>query len=293
MVIDLVARRWVRSSLVLLPPLAFYMIFFILPMAFIVTSSLSVSVGESSSAETRFSLENYFNVLFGSYYWSILGRTLGISLVVTAISIVLGYAIAYTMIRFITSERLRALVFILVLAPLFTASIVRALGWIVILGPTGWVSTSLQAVHLQNGPLSPFGTGPIIVGLVQILAPFMVISIANILRDIDPAVEEASADLGARPSLTFAKVVLPLTAPGIVAGSLIVFTLAVSSYAVPFILGGGKVTLLPMLIYDEFMVAANWGLGSALAAFLIIPTLLIGAGMNRMVARLKPEEAHK
>ena len=155
----------------------------------------------------------------------------------------------------------------------------RAFGWMVLLGRRGLVNDTLRSIGLIDTPLPLlYGQTSIVIGLVYIMAPFMVLTIAAVLQNIDRSLEEASRDLGAGAWATFTKVTLPLSLPGVVAGSLIVFTLSVSAYVTPSILSGGRQNVTSMLIFQQYGTILNFSFGAALSIVLLATTLiLVGA----------------
>ena len=171
---------------------------------------------------------------------------------------------------------LKRLVYVIVIAPLFTSAIVRAFGWMVLLGRQGLVNGLLMGLGLVEEPLPLlFSEAGVIIGSVYILTPFMVLTVASVLQNLDPTLEEAAADLGARPSVSFWTVTWPLSVPGVVAGAVIVFTLSMSAYVTPSVLGGGKVKVIAMLVFEQFMALFQWPFGAALAVVLLLVTLAV------------------
>ena len=268
-------RRWNRWAAVLAPAVLFYIAFFVGPVLTMLLRSFSAGHQEAFP-QASITLSQYGRVVSDEYYWRVLLRTFVIGLEVTLISIVIGYLLAYTIVRVIRRRGLRRLVYMLILAPLFTSAIVRAFGWLVILGRDGVVNQVLIRSGLTQHPVPLiFNTTGIVIGLTHILTPFMVLTVASVLQNIDPALEVASRDLGASPLRTFLHITLPLSVPGVVAGSLIVFTLTVSAYVAPSVLGGGRVVMLPSLVFDQYMTQFNWNFGAALAVFLLVPTFVL------------------
>jgi putative spermidine/putrescine transport system permease protein len=176
--------------------------------------------------------------------------------------------------------------YVVVVAPLFTSAIVRAFGWMVLLGREGLVNRMLMFLGVVREPLPLlFNEIGVIIGSVYILTPFMVLTVASVLQNIEPILEEAAADLGATPLTSFRTVVWPLSMPGVIAGSVIVFTLSMSAYVTPSVLGGGMVKVLPMLVFEQFMSVFQWGFGSALAVVLLVVTLAMVSLTGRVSGR--------
>ena len=162
----------------------------------------------------------------------------------------------------------------------------RAFGWIVLLGRRGLVNDTLVAFGLVERPVSLlFGEFSIVLGLSYIMLPFMVLTTAAVLQNIDSSLEDAARDLGAGAWSAFAHVTFPLSLPGVIAGSLIVFTLSVSAYVTPSILSGGKKTVMSMLIFQQYGSVLDFNFGAALAVILLVTTLITVGGYLIIVER--------
>lgn len=277
---------WNTIVLLLLGPALFLMaFFFIVPMISIAAASLSAG-SETELKFTAFTVNNYGKFFTSRFYVSTLLRTFRMGMWVTVFSFLIGYPLAYYTIRVVRSKAWRRLIYIIVVAPLFTSAIVRAFGWIVILGRKGFLNDLLIFLRILDKPARLLFTEKgIIIGLTYILVPFMVLTVTSVLQNIEKSLEEAAQDLGANPLQTFFTVTFPLSLPGVVAGSLIVFTLAVSAYVTPSILSGGKLNVLSMLIFEQFMSIFNWSFGSALACVLLFCTLVLVMIYRRIVEK--------
>lgn len=253
-------------------PVAYLVVFFLVPFASVVVTSFSTKEGATT-------LANFARVLTDAYYLETLAFSFKLALWTTLIVIAIGYPLAYTMTFHVRSKLWRRFIFLVVVTPLFTSSIVRAFGWLVLLGRRGFVNETLVWLGLAEKPMQLlFNEFGIVVGLTYIMVPFMVLTVASVLQNLEPALLEAARDLGANPIVAFFKVTLPLSLPGVVAGSLIVFTLSVSAYVTPSILSGGKRTVMSMLIYQQYNTVFDFNFGGALAVVLLVSTLvLIGA----------------
>ncbi len=250
-------------------PLAFMAAFFLVPFFVVVLASFQTKDG-------AWSLANYARILGDSYYPGILYVTFKLSLIATLVSFVIGYPIAYYIVSVVQSRMARRICYILVIMPLFTSNIVRSFGWMILLGRQGLVNTTLMTLGLTDRPVPILFTElSIIIGLTYILVPFMVLTIAGVLQTIDKSLVEAALDLGANRFVTFAKVTFPLSLPGVVAGSLIVFTLAVSAYVVPSIMSGGRTVVMAMSIFEQYGSLFDFNFGAALAVGLLVVTLVL------------------
>jgi putative spermidine/putrescine transport system permease protein len=260
------------AILLLAAPVAFFALFFAGPFLVLAVESLS----DRSGAPTA---QHYVSVLTDSYYWKALANTLLISLYVTAFCFIAGYPIAYYLIFHLRSAWLRRFVYILLVTPLFTSNIVRAFGWIVILGRRGFVNSSLQSLGIIERPLDLlYSQFSIVVGLGYILLPVMVLTVCSVLQNVDRTLIEAARDLGARPSIAFAAMTCPLSLPGVVAGSIIVFALSVSAYVIPSILSGGREVVMSMLIFQQYTATFRPEIGATLSIVLLVVTLLLIGG---------------
>lgn len=260
-------------------PVAFLFIFFLVPFGTVAVASFHLPDGTWSAA-------NYLKVGTDAYYWNALFLTFKIALWVTLIVLAVGYPLAYTITYNVRSVFLRRLIYIVIVTPLFTSSIVRAFGWLVLLGRKGMVNDTLIALDFVDKPVQIlFTEGGIVIGMAYIMLPFMVLTVASVLQNINASLLEAARDLGAHPVIAFLKVTFPLSLPGVVAGSLIVFTLSVSAYVTPSILSGGKKTVMSMLIYQQYASTLNFSFGATLAVALLLATLLLITGYLLVVER--------
>jgi putative spermidine/putrescine transport system permease protein len=178
-----------------------------------------------------------------------------------------------------------------VIAPMLTGIVVRTFAWITILSDRGVINSSLSGLGLTTTPLplmyNEFGT---IVALVHIYVPFMVLTLAGVIGAIDERLEEAARNLGASPMRAFVEVTLPLSLPGILAGSLLVFALAISAYVTPYLMGGQQVLTLPMLIYQQVAATFNTAFAGALGVLLLIVSLALVIAYNHVLGRLARRE---
>jgi putative spermidine/putrescine transport system permease protein len=262
-----ITRPW---ALILLGvPVAFLIAFFVVPFGVVFRDSLRTKEG-------AFTFEHYAKALGDVYYWETLLLTFKLSLFVTLATLLIGYPLAYFIVCHVRSRLLRSLIYIIVVTPLFTSNIVRAFGWMVLLGRRGMVNDILQLTGITDQPLPLlYGQTSIVAGLTYIMAPFMVLTVASVLQNIDRSLDEAARDLGAGAWSTFTRVTLPLSLPGVIAGSLIVFTLSVSAYVTPSILSGGRQNVTSMLIFQQYGAILNFQFGAALSMVLLVTTLIL------------------
>ena len=257
-------------ALLLAAPVAFFVAFFVAPMGVVVLASLT------DAKAPGLSLAQYAKVLLDQYHWDVLLVTFRIAGFTTLLCILLGYPLAWYLVRTVGPAALRRLCVILLILPLFTSNIVRSFGWMVLLGRNGLVNDALVAAGVLERPMRLLGTElAILIGLVYILLPLVVIALGNALAEIDEGLEHASADLGGGPVATFVHVTFPLCLPGLVAGAIMVFTLAVSAYVTPALLSGGRITVFPMLIFQQYSSVFDFNYGGALSVTLLVLTLVL------------------
>ncbi|WP_108660036.1 ABC transporter permease [Acuticoccus kandeliae] len=250
-------------------PVAFLTAFFIVPFLVVVVTSLKDAEGAWTGA-------NYARMLGDVYYLETMLVTLRIALWVVITTFVIGYPLAYYMTMVVKNKLIRRLFYVIIVVPLFTSNIVRAFGWIVLLGRRGLVNDALLSLGIIERPILWLYTETsIVIGLSYIMTPFMVLTIASVLQNIDRSLLDAARDLGGSAPATFWLVTFPLSIPGVVAGSLIVFTLSVSAYVTPAILSGGKVIVMPMLIFQQYASVFNFQFGATLAVGLLVTTFII------------------
>lgn len=202
-----------------------------------------------------FTLDNWVKLAEDDYIFWVVMRSIGMSLLVTLLTLLCSYPIALYLHR--SSGAWRTFLLVLVVSPLLTSAVVRTYGWIAMLADAGLVNSALRLVGLGPYRLLYNATG-IVIGLTEILMPYMILSLLAGFGRLDPRCEEAALTLGATPARVFRRIILPLTAPGIALGCLLCFVLSVSSFITPRILGGGRVFLLATEIYDQAIVTLNW-----------------------------------
>jgi putative spermidine/putrescine transport system permease protein len=250
-------------------PVLFLVVFFVGPFLLMTVASLQAKGGAWTAAQ-------YVKVTTDAYYWEILYETFKIGLWVALVTFVMGYALAYYITFQVKSRLVRRVIYIVVVTPLFTSVIVRSFAWIVMLGRQGLVNQALQATGLVSSPLSlVYSKTGVIMGLSYVLLPFMVLTVSSILQNLNRSLLEAARDLGASPLMAFLKVTFPLSLPGVIAGSLMVFTLTVSAYVTPSIMSGGRFNVMSMLIFQQYMVLFDYNFGAALAILLMVATLVL------------------
>ena len=258
-------------ALFLLPARLWTVLFFAIPLAIVVAYSF-LTRGDYGGVELPWSLENYQR-LVDPLYLAILWRSIWIAALATALCALLGFPLALFIVR---AGALRNLYLQLVLLPFWTSFLVRTYAWLFILRDTGLINTVLLGLHLIRIPLQLlYNEGAVLTGLVYNFLPFFVLPVYATLERLDPALLEASADLGARPFATLRRVIIPLSTPGIVAGSVLVFIPCLGAYLTPDLLGGGKSVMLGNLVQNQFTTARDWPFGSAASLILMLASAIL------------------
>jgi ABC-type spermidine/putrescine transport system permease subunit I len=227
-------------------------------------------------------LGNYEEALSGEVYAIVFWNTAKVAVAVTAACLLIGYPLAYVMSRL--RPNAQRVVLALVLIPFWISALVRNYSWIAILNRNGIVNSLLMLLGIIREPLPLiYNMTGVIVGMTYVLIPFMVLTLYGAMRGIEDVYLRASASLGASTSMTFRRVFLPLSLPGIWAGCLLVFTIAVGFFITPAMLGGGRVPMIATAIESQIHDVLNWGLGSALSVILLVWVLLIYAAFSRIL----------
>ncbi|RMP09002.1 ABC transporter, permease protein [Pseudomonas syringae pv. delphinii] len=262
------------------PALALYIGLLVLPLGLTLLLSFNVfdyQVGVKSDAYT---LANYTAVLTDSYFYEIFLRTFWISALVTLLCVLIGVPEAYILSRM--GAPWRSIFLILILTPLLISVVVRAFGWSLLLGADGLINQAIQFMGGRPVKLlyTPFA---VIIALVHVMLPFMIIPVWTSLQKLDPTAEQAALSLGASQAKVMRLIVLPQFMPGVLSGSLIVFGLAASSFAIPGLLGGRRLKMVATVIYDQYLSELNWPMGATLAVALLLVNLLVMLSWNRMI----------
>ena len=220
-----------------------------------------------------FTMINFNNLWESKLAIQAFWRTIRVSISVTLITIILGYPLAIGFLR--ANAKLQPILLTLLVFPLMVSVVVRAYGWIVVLSPSGILNTVLMSVGIISEPLEILHTeAAVILGETQLLLPYMVLSLIASLQKADVNLEEASMSLGANPLTTFFRIVMPISFPGLLTGTLLVFALALTAFATPLLLGGGRTPLLTTLIYSFAFTTFDWSAAAAVGLILIFLALI-------------------
>jgi len=259
--------------LLLLPGLIWLLAFFVFPYLNMAYISLKPS-SNIKPYETGFTLANYAINLTDTFFWVILYETIVLGLITTVICLLLAYPVAHHLAR--TRSKWKGLLFILILSPLLVGVVIRCYGWMILLADRGLINeTLLRFGIIENRLPLMYNQFGVTIGLVQVFLPFMILSLSGSIQAINPELEYTSRSLGASRFKTFFKITLPLSLPGIVSGTILVFVLSVSTYAIPILLGGNKVLTAPLLIVETALEAFNWPGGASMALIMFVVMLAI------------------
>jgi putative spermidine/putrescine transport system permease protein len=267
----LAGNRW---SLLILPAAVFLAVFFLAPLVLMSVRSVTDPAGAGLSNYSRFFAEEA--------YLRVLTNTFWIALISTITCLLIGYPFAYLMT--IVPGRVAGLLLIAVLLPFWSSLLVRTFAWQVILRDTGIINRFLIDLGVITEPLTLIRTtAGVIIGMSHILLPFMVLPIYAVMRRIDPELGRAAANLGASPMSAFVRVFVPLSLPGVVAGCLLVFVLALGFYITPALLGGLRDQMISQLIVQQVQQRLDWGFGTAMSVLLMVITLAVLFVASRLV----------
>jgi len=275
-------RRYWMPGLLMSPALLLLLFAFVAPLAILLAYSFYESRAGGVMIPT-FTLGQYIRFLGDPFYLYVLWRTVLLGIWVTAWCIVLGYPLAYILAR-TRSRHLRGILVTLLLVPLMTSVVVRSYGWMILLANNGLVNKTLLALGVTRTSVQLlFNTTGVVIALVAILLPYMILTLMPVIQNIPPYLEEASQSLGASPWRMFWDVVIPLSLPGVGAGSILVFVLTIAAYATPRLVGGSRLLVIPIFVYDQTMALLNWPFASATSFILLALVLGLMALQGRLV----------
>ena len=279
-------RRNYRLLILLFPVIFWLVCFFLIPLLSVFAYSF-IERGTYGGVRWNFTLENYQR-LFDGLYLGILWRSVSTAIVATAICLFLGYPFAYYLARY--QPKWRNVLLLFVVVPFWTNFLIRTYAWILILRTEGVLNSLLAFFIPSFQPLEILNT-PIAVqlGLVYGYLPFMILPLYASLEQLDLALMEAAQDLGASPRRTFWHVTVPLSLPGILAGSMLVFIPTVGAFITPDLLGGGKVSYIGNVVERQFKSARDWPFGSALS-FMLMCIVLVGTVLYFRALQGKEDE---
>lgn len=262
--------------LLLVPGIVMLVVFLVMPLLSIIMPTVF---------DQGFTLKAYVEFFKDPYYMQIFGRTLRISLISAIVCMILGIPTAYFISR--CNQKWRSLLMAISIFPMLTNSVVRAFAWINILGKNGVVNSILIGLKIIDEPLTLLYTEfSVLIGTIYLFLPLMIITLVGVMENIDNDMMEAAESLGANRFKAFVKVVLPLSIPGIIVGSVLVFTGALSAYTTPSLLGGPKNLVLATFINQKASVLGDWTGASVIAMVMIITTIIVMKVLNYIAAKL-------
>ncbi len=265
-------RRRLASRLRLwqlaLPATLFLAVYFFAPLVMLFWWSVRAPEGGGLT------LANFQSLLTDPFFFQTLGLSLRLSFEVTAITLVLGFPLAY-LYRNVGSAARLAILFVTLL-PLLTSAVVRSFGWIVLLGKQGLINQGLMAAGLTDGPIRLlFTVEGVRMALAQVQLPFMLLPLINVLEQIDPSLEPAAVSLGASRFQAVLRVTVPLAMPGVVAGAILNFALTISAFITPAMVGGGSFIVMPTLVYQSAIVTLQWSRAATTALILLVVAMTV------------------
>jgi len=262
----------VAQGLFLISPANIYLFVLIVIPLLMVTVLSFLSRGEYGQVVFKFNPDNYAR-LFDAIYGKIMIFSLGVGVGTTVLCLLLGYPVAYYLAR--ASARTRSLLLFLILLPFWTNFIIRIYAWMMILRSGGFLDSILMGMHITRGPLDLLYTPTaVMIGMVYEFLPFMVLPLYTSLEKVENSLLEAAADLGAPPWKAFLRVTLPLSVPGMIAGTILTFIPAMGMFVVSNLLGGAKTILIGNVIQNQFLTARDWPFGAAASMVLMLLTMV-------------------
>ncbi|WP_372921744.1 ABC transporter permease [Roseovarius sp.] len=279
------AFRPARLKWLLVVPLAvFFVVFFVIPVGLIFATSFNPQAIGQVNVTWDLTFDNYIRFFSRSNYLEAAGRSVLLGVIVAFVTLIVAYPMAFVIAKTEHPGR-NTFLLILVLAAMQLDMVIRLYGMMVILGNNGLINQFLMSLGLRtNGePVQlMYNFRGVVFGLVQFALPFMILTLIGVIKGIDPSLEEAARSLGASRRRAFFRVTLPMSMPGILAGSLLVFALSISSYIVPALMGGFRVGVLPIHIFQQVADSARFQFGATIAVILF----LLSAGAVAIYLRL-------
>lgn len=265
------------------PPYLWLTLFFLVPVVLIAVISLRPDLRGGVLASFAPTLDQYQTLLGKPAYLRLFGTSIVMAFAVAAATTVLAFPIAYFLA--FRAGRRAGLFLVLLLIPFWTSFLLRVMAWKVMLGSSGVINSFLQYTGLTNEPAAflLYNRFAVVVTLIYVWTPFVALPVLAGLQRIDPTLLEAAADLGSTPARRFWRVVLPLSAPGMIAGFFMCFIPTVGEYVTPLLVGGSAGSMYGNLIQDFFTKAANWPLGAAMSLIMLVGTLVFVGFAIRLI----------
>ena len=275
-------QLWLLAS----PGLAFFAIFFVVPLSALFLISFDRSAAGIVDVRWMFEFSNYERFFKRSIYYESAVRSVWLAALVSLITLILGYPLAYVIAK-TTDPARNTLLMILVLSAMQLDMVIRLFGLMVLMGDVGLINEFLRWTGVLGDTPIPlmYNFFGVVVGLVQFALPFMILSLVGVIQGISPSLEEAARSLGATRWQSLRKVVIPMSMPGVLAGMLLVFALSISSYVVPTLMGGWKVVVLPIHIFQQISELAKWQFGATIAVITFAISVLAMLVYQRAASR--------
>lgn len=274
-----------RSFLGVAPATLFLVVFFVAPfLVLLYYSLLTIDQGNIIAGP---SLDKYVELLTDPFYYYLFGRTIALSMLVTVLCVLFGYPVAYIYSK-IKQPIIKTVILVIVSAPLLTSSLVLSFGWIVIMGKRGLINDFLISLGLIDEPIKIlFTLRAVVIGLTQVMLPFMIVPLISTLQKLPQDLEDASADLGATRWQTFWLVTIPQSIPSIATGMSLVFVLTYTAFTVPTLTGGSAMQIVSVYIWNNVR-QLTWDTAAAVSSLLLLTSLIIVTLFNFIVRRLTP-----
>lgn len=268
-------RNWMY--VLLIPGIVLLITFLLIPLVAMIVPTFN--------SNGSISFQQYIDYFKDDYFIKILVRTLRVAIISSLICMILGVPTAYFISM--SSKKIRGLLMVLAIFPTLTNAVVRSFAWMSILGKNGVINKILLNLGFIKEPLSILYTEQaMIIGTIYIFLPMMIISLVGVMENINPELSQAAESLGASKIMAFFKVTFPLSIPGLIVGTVLVFTGALTAYTTPQLLGGNKNTVLVTLIYQKTMTLSDWNGSAVVATIMIVITLVVMQGINMLAKRL-------
>lgn len=280
----LLRRRKLTLLGLLAPAVVLLVLFLIVPSVYLFRLSFR-ELGTFFEIRDVVTISNYQVAFEDDFYLRMLWGSIKLTVIITILSLLLGYPAAYHMVH-ARSSMYRTILYAVVVSPLLISVIVRSYGWIVLLAQNGLVNGVLVELGILDSPVRFLGSfSSVLISSFHVILPFMILPVASSIQDVDPSLEKAAASMGANPLQVFWRVTLPLTMPGLMAGTVLVISLTLGLYITPLLVGGPLQPLLATGVYYVTLKELNLPLGAALSFILLAFTLLVVGGLGGLVKR--------
>ncbi len=270
------------SPAALLPGFLYLIFFFVIPLCILLRYSLYANITGMAKIHGSMTLENYIDFFTDPYFMKVFWLSLKISIEVCIADIIMAFPVAYFLAR--SRSSMVPLISGLSYLPLLASTVVTSFGWMIILSDAGFLNHLLLSLGIVHQPVKIMYTElGVVIALIQSTLPFMIVSLRNVLFMIDHFTEEAGATLGAKPYQVFFHITLPLSFPGIAAGTLLVFVTGMSAFVTPELIGGGQVPTLASIVLRETQTDLNWSMASTISVIILVITMIVIFSYNRLL----------